>query len=538
LLLSAIAVIILFFSVRAVFTIWVHYIEYKVAEETGTELADRLVRGYLGMPYIGHLSRNSSELLRNTTIAIRDLSGRVFLPVINLIAETLLVVTLLVVLVLSAPLATALALVVIVPAVLVIQRVIQPRMKRLGLVSHAITKANLQTLQQGLDGIRDVKVLGKEQFFAQAFTDNRRKQARAETFRGAAREVAPIALETALVFTIALVFAVSLVAGHGRGDVLSVLGLLAYVGIRAKPSLTKITQALNSIKFSSIVIDDLDRDLSEMADYQLGSGSGSTPPVKPLQFRDQLGLHNVGFRYPDGTEALRDVTLQVQTGDTIGICGPTGGGKSTLIDLMIGLVDPTGGRIEVDGLELAAVRSGWQRAIGIVPQNLFILDDTVRRNIALGEEGQAVDETALREAIRLAQLEHVIEMLPAGLDTVLGERGVRLSGGQRQRIAIARALYRRPQVLIFDEGTSALDNTTESELIDALHQLGGGRTIIMVAHRLSSVRSCDRIVVVDDGRIVDVGTYEALVDRNALFARMVGQAPTPAKLAAGEAEAR
>jgi ATP-binding cassette, subfamily B, bacterial PglK len=215
--------------------------------------------------------------------------------------------------------------------------------------------------------------------------------------------------------------------------------------------------------------------------------------------------------------ALRGVSLRIDRGEAIGICGPTGGGKTTLTDLLIGILDPTEGRVTVDGHDLADHRAEWFRKLGVVPQMVFLVDDTLRSNIALGVPDEAVDQEALEQAIVLAQLAEFVDELPDGLDTTIGERGVRVSGGQRQRIAIARALYRRPDVLVFDEGTSALDNTTESVLISSLERLRGDRTIILVAHRLSTVRNCDWIAYVESGRVAGVGTFSELEQESGGF---------------------
>jgi len=216
------------------------------------------------------------------------------------------------------------------------------------------------------------------------------------------------------------------------------------------------------------------------------------------------------------------VGLVIRRGEQVGICGPTGGGKTTLVDLITGLLAPSQGQVRVDGVDIQTNLRGWQRNLGVVSQMVFLVDDTLRRNIALGIPDDKIDEQAVCEAIRLAQLEELVARLPQGLDTVVGERGVRLSGGERQRVAIARALYYRPQVLIFDEGTSALDNITEQELMRALRSLRGGHTIVLVAHRLSTVHDADRVVFVENGRIAGIDTFEGLCATSESFRAMAG----------------
>jgi ATP-binding cassette, subfamily B, bacterial PglK len=239
--------------------------------------------------------------------------------------------------------------------------------------------------------------------------------------------------------------------------------------------------------------------------------------------RKKLHLDGVSYRYP-GTaqEALADVDLEIRRGETIGIVGPTGGGKSTLVDVILGLLPPTTGQVTVDGMDIRENLPAWHDNIGVVPQLVFLLDDTLRRNIALGLGDDEIDDAKVWEAVRLAQLDGFVCSLSAGLDTVVGERGVRISGGQRQRVAIARALYRQPTVLVFDEGTSALDNLTEGELVSSLEKLRGERTIITVAHRLTTVRRCDRIVMIENAKVSDVGSFDELARRNATFRRMAG----------------
>ena len=238
----------------------------------------------------------------------------------------------------------------------------------------------------------------------------------------------------------------------------------------------------------------------------------------------ELVLQGVSFRYEGAQQdALTDINLSISRGEQIGICGPTGGGKSTLADMITGLLPPTSGRVLVDGHDIADNIGGWQKNIGLVPQAVFLLHDTLAHNIALGVADEDIDDAALRHALHLAQLDDFVDSLPKGLDTDVGEHGGLVSGGERQRIAIARALYRRPQVLVFDEGTSALDNTTERELMLALRKLRKTHTIFLIAHRLSTVRDADRVVFVKDARIAGVDTFERLRETNESFNQMVGR---------------
>jgi ATP-binding cassette, subfamily B, bacterial PglK len=312
------------------------------------------------------------------------------------------------------------------------------------------------------------------------------------------------------------VFMVALLAGEGLDVVVSTLGVFAYVGLRLQPSLRQIVSNLNSLRFGSAVLDDLEEDHDRLAEEALADRS--RVHLGNEVFSDTIEFQNVSFAYPPGgTFALRDVDVRIRRGEFIGICGPTGGGKSTLIDLLIGLLEPTEGRVLIDGEDLRGREHWWQQQLGVVSQNIFLIDESLRRNVALGRSEDKVDEEALRRALSRSQLDDVVSQLPEGLDTVVGERGIKLSGGQRQRVAIARALYREPSVIVFDEGTSALDAATEAALVAALDELKTGRTLITVAHRIATVRHADRILVVSGGQVAASGTYDELQQDSQLF---------------------
>ncbi len=518
LLLWLVATIAVFLMLRSVVKIGAKYVQARVAHNAGVRLSAELFEGYLRWPYSRHLTRPTAELIRNSHEAVQKLVTQVLLPVIRIAAEGVLVLSLLVVLVALAPLATLGAVVVVGGAAVLLLVVVQPRLKRLGRVRHHESKMTLNALQQGLFGIRDVKVLGREAAFAGTYRAGRARMARSDILRETVAQLPTIVLELALLGFILVYFAITLLQRGAAQDTLSVLGLFAYAGLRLQPSLQQIVSGLNDLKFSAAPLQDLHDDLVTM-----DRGRGPQKPATPLPFTTALELEQVRFRYARADrEALQGIDLTIRPGEQIGICGPTGGGKTTLVDIITGLLPPTGGRVLVDGADVHQHKREWQANLGIVPQMVFLTDDTLRRNIALGVPDDQIDDQAVEEAVQLAQLQEFVDQLPEGLETTVGERGVRVSGGQRQRVAIARALYRRPSVLIFDEGTSALDNATEALLIDAIERLRGQHTIILVAHRLSTVRNCDRIVFLEHGQMTGLGTYHDLRATNAGFRALAG----------------
>ena len=500
-----------FFLCRAALLTGQTWLQNRASQEAGALLSKRLFAGYLRMPYVFHLTRNSAESIRNAYQSVAEIVAYLLVPVVTLVSESLVVLAMVVVLFAAAPLPALLAVGALLPLVVGVLRVVQPRLARSGVETQASHEVNLKAIQQSLAGVREIKVLGRERYFEEHFGEHRMALARAQYTRAALTDVPRIGIETALMLLIVGFLGGTVATGGSVQDSLTLLGLFGYAALRILPGLNRILAQLNSLKYSGAAVQDVLADVETIEAEAVRPDSGGAA----LEFRKQIAVEGVSYRYPGSDrDALQDVELVIARGESIGIVGPTGSGKSTLVDILLGLLTPTRGRVTVDGTDIGERLAGWHRDVGVVPQTVFLLDDTLRHNIALGIPDAEIDEEAVVEAVHLAQLDDFVQQLPDGLDTVVGERGVRISGGQRQRVAIARALYHRSSVLLFDEGTSALDNVTEAELLRALEPLKGARTIVMVAHRLSTVRACDRVVVVRDGRVADVGPYADLAERN------------------------
>ena len=511
----------LFFVLRAALVISQTYVRSRIADNAGARIASRLMLGYLRMPYAFHLQRNSAELVRNAFQTVSMVVQKVILPAASLIAECLLVAGLTIFLLVVETQATLIAGAVMGVAVTLLLRVVQPRLKLLGRRTQTASKESLKTMQQSLQGIREIRLLDREEFFASQFRASRGDYARSRYLASAASEIPRMMIETTLVIFILAFLAFTVLTVGDATETLASLGIMAYVGMRVQPSLQKVVTAANDLRFATASIDDLDEERRLLA---LAWQPRMEPPGDPVpEMQHQLELRDVTFTYEGADRpALDRVSLTVPAGGSVGICGPTGGGKSTLVDVMTGLLEPEEGQVLVDGVDIQRNVSSWHRQLGVVSQNVFVMDDTLRRNIALGFDDDDIDEQALQEAVSLARLEDLLGQLPRGLDTVVGERGVRMSGGQRQRVAIARALFRQPSVIVLDEGTSALDGATETAFMQGIEELREHHTLVMVAHRLSTVRKCDQIYLVEDGRIAEAGTYDELLARSATFRAMAG----------------
>ncbi|MHB1927752.1 MAG: ABC transporter ATP-binding protein [Leptospirillum sp.] len=488
---------------------------------TGKDLSRMMFSAYMNHPYVFFLDRNTSELIQNTLYEIGRIVNGVLIPLLTLGSRSVIALSILALLVWVNPLLALLSGGVLGGAYLAVYLLVK---KTLGTTGREVSRENAlrtQVAYEAFGAVKDIKILGREEEFYNRFS---RPVERYSFYQSKSQMISLLpryALETLAFGGIILIVIILLSGGGSLEKTLPLISLYALAGYRLMPALQAIFGNLTALRFNRSAVDRVTEDLSALRADPRTSGLVVPPPVnRPLSFSRSIDLENIVFHYPSREEAvLKAITLSVPANTSIGIVGATGSGKTTCLDILLGLLDPASGRLLVDGVPVTPEnRRAWQANIGYVPQQIMLLDDTVLNNIAFGIPNEKIDREKAVRAAKLAHLhDFIMEELPDGYQTPIGERGIRLSGGQRQRIGIARALYHEPSVLVLDEATSALDNITENVIMEALNTLSRQKTIIMVAHRLTTVRECDTIIVLEQGRISDRGTYASLLKRNAFF---------------------
>jgi ATP-binding cassette, subfamily B, bacterial PglK len=503
-------IVAFYYVLKNVLAALVQYLNCKIIGESAAKLKSSLVKGYLTLPYVFHTGRNSADLIWNTTAAIDGPYAESLVAATSVLSEVLAITSIIVVLLYSAlhiTLAAGLFLVLLLAAML---RVTRAASQRLGTERDQVGRESLRALHEGLGGIKEIQALGREGFFHQLFDEKQRALVRL-AYRARALELtAPMLMETVFVCVGIGVLALFVSRGRDTANALPLLALFSYSAFRIVPGANRIVWRLSQLRASAPAIVRIHADA-----VLIGSLEAEQPTLDAAQsatFRDRIEFENLSYSYPGAAvPALRDINVTVRFGEAIGIVGPTGAGKTTFVDLVVGLLSPSSGRILADGKEISSRDGGWKRHIGYVPQSIYLIDDSFKRNIAFGVPVAEVDPVRLATAIRMAQLEPVIAHQPDGIESPVGERGAHLSGGEKQRIGIARALYHDPDLIVLDEPTSALDPGTERDFTNAIEALRGKKTLLVIAHRLSTVRNCDRLIFLLNGRVHAVGSYDELV---------------------------
>ncbi|NRB39312.1 MAG: ABC transporter ATP-binding protein [Pseudomonadales bacterium] len=489
----------------------------KFGESTGAELGSRLFNYFMAQNWLFHTSNNSASLITKINTEVGRTTTVIIQPALSICSKSVLVLFLAAGIFCLNPLVAIIGLSVVALFYRLIYKLIRERLINNGEEISKYSKLKFQSLSEGFGGIKDTLILNKQHFFEDQFLNNSNTLAASQSINSILA-VAPRYLMEVVTFgsIISLVIFLIISENGNLAEVLPIIAIYALAGFKLMPALQNIFQSIAYIKANVSAFEQIKNELQ----------ASNIPKIKldrqPAPLKNSIELNDLKFTYPStATPALKNITLSIKANSTIAFVGASGSGKSTLIDILIGLITPDEGQLRIDNTTINdSNRIYWQQNIGYVPQSIFLSDSSIAENIAFGDSREHIDFDRLTTAIKLAHLDTFISELAEGIETRVGERGVQLSGGQRQRIGIARALYHDPEVLIFDEATSALDGITEKQIMNAIEEFSGKKTIIMIAHRLTTVEKCDMIYLMDKGTIIDKGDYNYLYEKNTIFRNM------------------
>lgn len=483
-------------------------------------LSKELIKKYLYGPYVFFLNRNTSELTTYLVSEVARIVSGVLIPCLQVFSRSLMALLIIILLIVINPVVGAIIIVAIGGGYVIIYGLVRKILAFTGKDMTEYNKKIYKSLHEAFGGIKDIKLLGKERIFVEKFSTSVKRVSDCYCWQFLLFQLPRYAFEIFAFGGILFIAILIAVVQKNYQNVVPIVGLYAFAAYRLMPTLQQIYQDVATIRSSLFALEVVYEDYVKCFGIYEKDGEECKPA---LPFLKEINFDNITFRYPNAQQSvIENLNLTIGINTTVGLVGGSGAGKTTLVDILLGLLRPLDGNLIVDGkiINDENLRQ-WQANIGYVPQNIYLCDDTISRNIAFGIPDDHIDYQAVEDSAKLANIhDFITKELPHGYDTEIGERGVRLSGGQRQRIGIARALYHNPSLLVFDEATSALDGITEEAILEAIRKLAHKKTIVIVAHRLSTVKECDIIYLLEQGRMADQGTYHELISSNEQFRRM------------------
>lgn len=516
-LLAAIGSAVLFtLTFSSLFSLFVTWKLTSFGALLGADLSSRLFRHFMHQNWLFHTANNSPTLINKTANETYRVTLGMIQPVLIMLSKLVLTAFIALGIFLLNPWVAILGLTLFGSCYLLIYRLIKSALVRNGTIVSVFAVKRFKAMSEGFGGIKDTLILNKQEKFSAAYESYSREVATSQS-KSQILGIAPRYVMEVIAFgsVISLVIFLIISQDGNLENILPTISIYALAGFKLMPALQSAFSNLSSIKGNIPAFESIKEDLDQ-------STLLKTTSTNNISFHQNIQFNQLSFTYPQkDTPALNNISVQISKNKSIAFVGPSGSGKSTIIDILLGLIPPNKGELLVDNTPITeANKVSWQSNIGYVPQQIFLADTSIAENIAFGESKDEINQEHLKKSIELSQLEDLINTLENGIETEVGERGVQLSGGQRQRIGIARALYKQPNVLVFDEATSALDGITEKLIIESINNLAGNRTLIMIAHRLSTVEKCDNIYFMENGEITDQGNYDDLLNRNSKFKRM------------------
>jgi ATP-binding cassette, subfamily B, bacterial PglK len=503
------------FMVKAITAIFINRAILRFGWNHQTTLRTGLMQTYLQMPYVDYTRRNSSEYIQTIHLLAGQFRSSVLSSLLRILSEGIVAVVILALLAWVNGPVLAILVSFIGGMIFIYDRVFRRNLKLYGERASEGSRKVVQGIREGIMGLKEIRILGETSYFKQMVKKGS-EEISENLVKTSIISSAPRYLLEFILITFVVLFVIKFLAlGSDSQSLLPTLGIFGMASLRLMPLASLLTNSITQIRFGRHATSRLYADLKQREHQEPRGQTHRSSQIKDDLFHS-LHLHNVNFRYPNTKRwALEDINLSIKAGESIGLIGPSGAGKTSLLDILLGLLEPQSGEIYYNKRNLKDTLIEWRSQVAYLPQEIFLIDNTLRHNVALGVDDSEIDETRLIEALRMARLKEYVEELPKGIDTFLGENGVRLSGGQRQRVALARAFYHERNVLVMDEATSSLDYETEREIVKEIKLLKGKKTIIVIAHRLSTLQHCDRIYQLDQGRIVEEVSYnQAVQNRN------------------------
>lgn len=499
-------VMAIMYILKNLFLLFQIMVQNKFASNQMFAMQYALLENYLSRPYEDFLKIKSGDVIQVISVDVSR-TYTILTYILSMLTEIVISFALLVsVLIISPGITIAMGCILLFLVVLM-QAIVKPILNESGVANRKANAGMNQWLLQSIQGIKEIKLMKKEDFFKKSFSIHGKKYVKTHYMEITLGAVPRYMIEAIAMSVFFLVVGIMINIGVELESLIPVISAIAMASVRLLPAINRISVNLAAISFGAPAVDSLIENLNALQlDTKTVFDSKFTDKVTHASINrlsHKLDVNNIRYHYPESkVNVLDDVSMTITKGMSVGVIGPSGSGKTTLIDILLGLLNPQEGKIRVDGIDIHQDEDGWKSQIGYIPQNIFMLDGTIRSNVAFGVSESEIDDEKVWKALKEAALDDYVRGLPDGLDTEIGERGMRLSGGQRQRIGIARALYLDPEILVLDEATSALDNVTESEIMDAIHRLQGRKTMIIIAHRLSTIENCDSIFKVENGKII------------------------------------
>ena len=507
--------LIFVYLIKNLYLLWINYVQYTFVFNNQLRLSGRLIDCYLKEPYTYHLDNNSAEMVRNVMLDSErffQMLLSIFLTLSEILVSALLCVFLLIV----DPVITISVVAILAVFTGLYLILFKGKAKKYGKTNQIYDGKMHQSINQALGAVKDIKILHREKYFADSFLAYGKKKMTAVRNNNVLGQFPKYLIETVCIGTVLLVLVFKIYKGEDLNTMIPQLAAFAIAAFKLLPSVSKINNYANLIVFLKPSVDLIYRDIKDtedMVNYEIADESGNIIEINDdgsqnkdtCYVADKISINNIVYRYPHtDRDVLNGISFEIPLGKSIGFIGESGSGKSTLADVILGILTPTSGTVMYGNMDVHKHPLKWSKKLAYIPQSIFLCDDTIRNNVAFGIDEDKIDDEKVWKALREAQLEQFVKSQPDGLDSMVGERGVRISGGQRQRIGIARALYDNPEILVLDEATSALDTGTESAVMEAIDKLSGTMTLIIIAHRLTTIKNCDYVYKVENGNIYSV----------------------------------